>query len=59
MDIQKILSKKFGQTGNLLFAQRKIFMFDGRVVDEETMHRLRHEEEQRLFGSRQRTGAHA
>ena len=30
------------------FAQRKIFMFDGRVVDEETMHRLRKEEESRL-----------
>ncbi|HVF34544.1 MAG TPA: ABC transporter ATP-binding protein [Candidatus Saccharimonadia bacterium] len=30
------------------FAQRKIFMFDGRVVDEETMHRLRHEEDQRV-----------
>ena len=30
-------------------AQRKIRMFDGRVVDEETMHRLRHEEEQRLL----------
>ena len=27
------------------FADRKIFMFDGRVVDEETMHRLRHEED--------------
>ena len=31
------------------FAQRKIFMFDGRVVDEETMHRLRKEEDARLF----------
>ena len=30
------------------FAQRKIFMFDGRVVDEDTLHRLRQEEEQRL-----------
>jgi putative ABC transport system ATP-binding protein len=30
------------------FAQRKIFMFDGRVVDEETMHRLRHEEDERV-----------
>ncbi len=30
------------------FAQRKIFMFDGQVVDEETLHRLRHEEESRL-----------
>jgi putative ABC transport system ATP-binding protein len=31
------------------FAQRKIFMFDGRVVDEETLHRLRSEEDARLF----------
>jgi putative ABC transport system ATP-binding protein len=31
------------------FAQRRIFMFDGRIVDEETMHRLRHEEDQRLM----------
>jgi putative ABC transport system ATP-binding protein len=31
------------------FADRKIFMFDGRVVDEATMHRLRHEEDQRLL----------
>jgi putative ABC transport system ATP-binding protein len=31
------------------FAQRKIFMFDGRVVDEETMHRLRKEEDARLI----------
>ena len=31
------------------FADRKIFMFDGRVVDEATMHRLRHEEDQRLI----------
>lgn len=30
------------------FAQRKVFMFDGRVVDEETLHRLRKEEDQRL-----------
>ncbi|MDZ4349881.1 MAG: ABC transporter ATP-binding protein [Xanthomonadaceae bacterium] len=30
------------------FAQRKIFMFDGQIVDEETLHRLRHEEDQRL-----------
>ena len=30
------------------FADRKIFMFDGRVVDEATMHRLRHEEDERL-----------
>ena len=31
------------------FAGRKIFMFDGRVVDEETLHRLRKEEDARLF----------
>lgn len=31
------------------FAQRKIHMFDGRIVDEETMHRLRAEEDARLF----------
>ncbi|MEZ5470109.1 MAG: ABC transporter ATP-binding protein [Lysobacterales bacterium] len=30
------------------FADRKVFMFDGRVVDEETMHRLRHEEDARI-----------
>ncbi len=30
------------------FAGRKIFMFDGRVVDEETLQRLRVEEDQRL-----------
>ncbi len=30
------------------FADRKIFMFDGRVVDEATMHRLRHEEDERV-----------
>jgi putative ABC transport system ATP-binding protein len=29
-------------------AQRKIRLFDGRVVDEETYDRLRHEDEQRL-----------
>jgi putative ABC transport system ATP-binding protein len=29
-------------------AQRKIRLFDGRVVDEETFHRLRREDEQRL-----------
>ncbi|MBK9493939.1 MAG: ABC transporter ATP-binding protein [Xanthomonadales bacterium] len=40
------------------FAQRKVFMFDGRVVDEDTLHRLRHEEEQRLDAQlrRARTG---
>ncbi|MCK7593533.1 ABC transporter ATP-binding protein [Pseudomarimonas salicorniae] len=40
------------------FAQRKIFMFDGRVVDEETLHRLRKEEESRLDAQilRARTG---
>jgi putative ABC transport system ATP-binding protein len=36
------------------FAQRKIFMFDGRVVDEATMHRLRHEEDERLMRPRER-----
>lgn len=30
------------------FAQRKICMFDGRIVDEDTLHRLRREEEARL-----------
>jgi putative ABC transport system ATP-binding protein len=30
------------------FAQRKVFMFDGRVVDEDTLHRLRKEEDERL-----------
>ena len=29
-------------------AQRRIHMFDGRIVDEETMHRLRVEEERRM-----------
>ena len=41
-------------------AQRKIRMFDGRVVDEETFDRLRHEDEQRLdalIGQRVDTGA--
>ena len=31
------------------FADRKIFMFDGRVVDEATMHRLRQDEDNRLL----------
>lgn len=30
------------------FADRKVFMFDGRIVDEETMHRLRSEEDARI-----------
>jgi putative ABC transport system ATP-binding protein len=30
------------------FAHRKVFMFDGRVVDEETLYRLRREEDSRL-----------
>lgn len=30
------------------FAQRKVFMFDGRIVDEETLHQLRKEEDTRL-----------
>jgi len=37
------------------FAERKIFMFDGRVVDEETLHRLRKEEEARLDAQIART----
>src|SRR5690348_1174190 len=41
-------------------AQRKIRLFDGRVVDEETFHRLRREDEQRLdalIGNRIEMGA--
>jgi putative ABC transport system ATP-binding protein len=30
------------------YARRKIHMFDGRVVDEETLHRLREEEDRRI-----------
>ena len=30
------------------FADRKIHMFDGRIVDEQTLHRLRAEEDERL-----------
>jgi putative ABC transport system ATP-binding protein len=30
------------------FARRKIFMFDGRIVDEETLYRLREEEDRRV-----------
>ena len=30
------------------FAQTKIFMFDGRIVDEETLHRLRADEDKRV-----------
>ena len=30
------------------FADRKIHMFDGRIVDEQTLHRLRAEEDDRL-----------
>jgi len=30
------------------FAERQVFMFDGRIVDEETLHKLRQDEEQRL-----------
>ena len=43
-------------------AQRKIRLFDGRVVDEETFHRLRTEDESRLdalIGSHLATGAEA
>ncbi|MEM9533035.1 MAG: ABC transporter ATP-binding protein [Pseudomonadota bacterium] len=32
------------------FAKRQIFMFDGRIVDEETLHRLREEEDKRVRG---------
>jgi len=41
------------------FAERKVFMFDGQIVDEETLHQLRREEEQRLEEqiSRARTGS--
>ncbi|MEO7324079.1 MAG: ABC transporter ATP-binding protein [Dokdonella sp.] len=39
------------------FADRRIFMFDGRVVDEATMHRLRHEEDQRLMRPRSERSA--
>jgi putative ABC transport system ATP-binding protein len=37
------------------FAQRKICMFDGRIVDEDTLHRLRREEEDRLDAQIQRS----
>ena len=30
------------------FAQKKIFMFDGRIVDEETLHQLREDEDKRV-----------
>jgi putative ABC transport system ATP-binding protein len=30
------------------FADRKVFMFDGRGVDEATLHRLRNEEDERV-----------
>lgn len=36
------------------FAQRKVFMFDGRMVDEDSYHRLRHEEDQRAVVRRHR-----
>jgi putative ABC transport system ATP-binding protein len=36
------------------FAERKVFMFDGRIVDEDTLHRLRREEEDRLDAQIQR-----
>jgi len=43
------------------FAERKVFMFDGRVVDEDTLHQLRHEEDSRLDAqiSKARHGARA
>jgi putative ABC transport system ATP-binding protein len=37
------------------FADRKIFMFDGRVVDEATMQRLRYEEEERIRSATSRS----
>ena len=33
---------------NADFTERKVFMFDGQIVDEETLSKLRQEEEQRL-----------
>ena len=30
------------------FAERQVFMFDGQIVDEETLQKLRKDEEQRL-----------
>ena len=39
------------------FAQRKVFMFDGRVVDEESLQRLRREEDARLDAQAARTRA--
>jgi putative ABC transport system ATP-binding protein len=43
------------------YADRKIHMFDGRVVDEETLHRLREEEDRRIAeqARRGRPAAHA
>ncbi len=41
------------------FAQRKVFMFDGRVVDEETLHRLRREEDHRLDAQIAKARGHA
>ena len=37
------------------FANRKIHMFDGRIVDEQTLHRLRAEEDERLEKMRAKT----
>ena len=37
------------------FADRKIHMFDGRIVDEQTLHRLRAEEDERLEKMRAKT----
>ena len=33
---------------NADFVERKVFMFDGQIVDEETLNKLRQEEEQRF-----------
>ena len=38
------------------YADRKIHMFDGRVVDEETLNRLREEEDRRIAEQAQRGG---
>ena len=32
---------------NADFVERKVFMFDGQIIDEETLHKLKQEEEQR------------
>jgi putative ABC transport system ATP-binding protein len=39
------------------FAERQVFMFDGRIVDEQTLEKLREEEEQRLEAQIERVRA--